>query len=310
MRDDTLVHWGGSVKALGDGKVGGYLVRFSDEASPDLTGDYFTKNTDFDVEDGDKRSTYYAHGLDQRMGVKKIGTLTVKTDDVGVWVEAQLKMRDAYEQSIYELAAKGKLGWSSGAPSHLVTRKSVEVKGANIHEILTWPIAEGSLTPTPAEPRNDAIALKSLGTLIGMDEHPAVVETETEAAPVAAAIIPAAPVGDNSEEIDTIIPPAGMSFDTQIDAALAAVEGVIVRGTDINDLRVKSGRVLSAANRSKLADLHGKMHETHGQMTAHMAALSELLAKTDPDAKKDVGEVAALRTQFLRMQSRQLGMTV
>jgi len=94
---------------------------------------------------------------------------------VGVWVEAQLKMRDAYEQSIYDLAAKGKLGWSSGAPSHLVTRKAVEVKGTNVHEILTWPIAEGSLTPTPAEPRNDAIALKSLGAMIGMqsdaDDH-------------------------------------------------------------------------------------------------------------------------------------------
>jgi phage head maturation protease len=169
MDESTLIRFGGSVKALGDGKVGGYLVRFTDESAPDLTGDFFTKDTDFDIANGDTRSVYYAHGLDTRMGVKKIGKLTATTDDVGVWVEAQLNQRDEYEKAILDLAAKGKLGWSSGAPSHLVTRKSVEVKdGATVHEILTWPIAEGSLTPTPAEPRNDAIALKSLPSLIGM----------------------------------------------------------------------------------------------------------------------------------------------
>ena len=37
---------GGAVKALGDGKIGGYLVRFTDMQSPDLTGDYFTADTE------------------------------------------------------------------------------------------------------------------------------------------------------------------------------------------------------------------------------------------------------------------------
>jgi phage head maturation protease len=172
---DTLIRYGDAVKALGNGKVGGYLIRFTDESAPDLTGDFFTKSTDFDVEDGDHRSVYYAHGLDRQMGVKKIGTLTITTDDVGVWVESQLTLRDDFEKAIYDLASKGKLGWSSGAPSHLVTRKSIEVKdGATVHELLTWPIAEGSLTPTPAEPRNDAIALKSLPDLLALnDEHKA-----------------------------------------------------------------------------------------------------------------------------------------
>jgi hypothetical protein len=167
---DTLIAFGSAVKALGEGRVGGYLITFSDAASPDLTGEYFTKDTDYDLVDGDTRSVYYAHGMDEQFGVKKIGRFTAKTDAVGIWVEAQLNLRDEYEQAIAGLAAKGKLGWSSGAPAHLVARKAVETKaGATVREITHWPIAEASLTPTPAEPRNGAVAMKSLPALLGLE---------------------------------------------------------------------------------------------------------------------------------------------
>jgi len=304
---DTLIHYGDAVKAIGDdGRVGGYLVRFSDAAAPDISRerDFFTSATDFDVEDGDRKSVYYAHGLDATMGVKRIGIATVKTDDVGVWVEAQLRMRDDYEKHIFALAKKGKLGWSSGAPAHLVTRKAVD----DAHEVLTWNISEASLTPTPAEPRNDCIALKSLGAMIGMDASDA---TKTEEA------IATDPMDaqNDTEEIKTATPPASVPFDAQIDAALAAVDGVIQRGFDINDLRIKSGRVLSAANRSKLADLHGKMKQTHGEMSAHLEAINNLLLSTDPDkakrdATKQADEIGVLRMQFIRLQSRHLGLIV
>jgi HK97 family phage major capsid protein len=69
-------------------------------------------------------------------------------------------MRDEYERGLMELAAAGKLGWSSGAAGHLVEREQV---GKSWH-IKSWPIAEASLTPTPAEPRNAAIPVKSLYT--------------------------------------------------------------------------------------------------------------------------------------------------
>jgi hypothetical protein len=183
--DSTLVHFGGAVKALGDdGKIGGYLVTFGDADTPDLSGtrDFFTKDTDFDIETGEKRSVYYSHGLDATMGVKKIGALTVTDmakDDHGVWVEAQLKMRDKYEQAIFGMVKEGKLGWSSGAPTHLVRRKAIKTDEGTVHEILHWPIGEGSLTPTPAEPRCDAFALKSLGAMIGMDDGPPDAEDHT-----------------------------------------------------------------------------------------------------------------------------------
>ena len=35
-----------AVKALGGGRVGGYLIRFTNKHNPDLQGDYFTSDTD------------------------------------------------------------------------------------------------------------------------------------------------------------------------------------------------------------------------------------------------------------------------
>ena len=101
---------------------------------------------------------FYHHGMDGQIKSRKIGKGTLKFDDVGLWFEAQLEMRDDYEKMIYDLAEQGKLGWSSGAAGHLVEFEPV---GKTLH-IKSWPIAEASLTPTPAEPRNTAISVKSL----------------------------------------------------------------------------------------------------------------------------------------------------
>ena len=37
---DTLLAFGGEIKALGDGRVAGYLVRYTSAETPDLTGDF------------------------------------------------------------------------------------------------------------------------------------------------------------------------------------------------------------------------------------------------------------------------------
>lgn len=151
---ETLVYFGSEVKALEGGKVAGYLVRYSTEADPDLTGDYFTAETDF----GEAKSSpvLYQHGMDLKLKRTRLGSGELSRDDVGVWIEAQLNLRDEYEKAIYELAQQGKLGWSSGTAGHLVER---DAKGM----IVAWPLGlDASLTPTPAEPRNHAVTLKSL----------------------------------------------------------------------------------------------------------------------------------------------------
>ncbi len=147
MTEDTLLAIGGAIKALGDGRVGGYLVRYTSAEEPDLTGDYFDGMTDFDADEGDRVTVYYNHGFDATLKHRKLGKGTLRFDDVGVWVEAQLAMRDEYEQAIYGMAEAGKLGWSSGTLPNLVERVD-EGKAARITH---WPLGkDASLTPTPA----------------------------------------------------------------------------------------------------------------------------------------------------------------
>ena len=147
MTTDTLLAIGGAIKALGDGRVAGYLVRYTSAEAPDLTGDYFSPDTDFDAEDGDRVTVYYGHGFDPVLKHRKLGKGTLRFDDVGVWVEAQLQMRDEYERAIYAMAEAGKLGWSSGTLPNLVERED-EGKAARITH---WPLGkDASLTPTPA----------------------------------------------------------------------------------------------------------------------------------------------------------------
>ncbi len=50
---------GGHLKAIADHVIGGFAVYFSDEETPDREGDYFTKATDFGIENGDSRPGYY-----------------------------------------------------------------------------------------------------------------------------------------------------------------------------------------------------------------------------------------------------------
>jgi HK97 family phage major capsid protein len=160
--NDTLVRYGGAIKAelLEDGsaKLAGYLVQFTTPTDLDLAGDFFSKDTDLGVEDGSTLPVYYHHGLDNIIKNRRLGKAKATFQDTGLWLEAQLAMRDDYEKAIFEMAEQGKLGWSSGAASHLVSNRQI----GEASWIEAWPIAEASLTPTPAEPRNTVIPLKSL----------------------------------------------------------------------------------------------------------------------------------------------------
>lgn len=158
--DDTLMYDGGAVKALGGGRVGGYLVLFSGPKDPDLEGDYFTKSTDFFIDSGDKRPILYRHGVHPFIKSRQLGKATLTIDDLGVFAEGELELRDKYEKFLYSMAEKGKLGWSSGSMNHLV-EKSANGKS---FEVISWPIGEASLTPAPVEGRTKAMALKEMAT--------------------------------------------------------------------------------------------------------------------------------------------------
>lgn len=155
--DDIVVTYGESLKALDGGKVGGILIRYSSKDDPDLTNDFFTKDTDLHYPP--EMPVLYNHGLDKTLKKRVIGKAVVSQTEAGLWAESQLDLRDEYEKEIYAMAEAGKLGYSSGALSHLVER---EPAGKGVCFIKSWFVGEVSLTPTPAEPRNTIVSLKSL----------------------------------------------------------------------------------------------------------------------------------------------------
>lgn len=172
---ETLIHFGESLKAMGDGKIAGYLCVFGDEKNVDLVKDFFTPETDFDLTGKtDARFGYYNHGLDVKFSNRKIGVGELTKTDLGVWVEAQLDLRDDYASAVYKLVEQGACGLSSGALHHLVRREKV----GNAYKITHWPIGEWSVTPTPAEPRTSVIPLKSLLSTQAPDELDAAPEAD------------------------------------------------------------------------------------------------------------------------------------
>lgn len=136
------------LKSISENRFGGYLVIWGSPAQKDLTGEYFTPTTDLGLDWYPTRPALYHHGLDKAIKASLIGVIdTLQKDDTGVWAEAQINKANRYWKSIQDLIAKGKLSWSSGSAINLVEK---DKDG----RIVRWPIVEGTVTPTPAEPRN------------------------------------------------------------------------------------------------------------------------------------------------------------
>jgi HK97 family phage prohead protease len=158
MSESTLTFAGGAIKALGDqGTIGGFGVLFSGPDDPDLDNEFFTKETDYDLEDRRSVRLLYSHGLDKTVGSKQLARASFEFQEKGIWFEATLDRNDATQSQVYDLVKQNQFGFSSGSVSHLVrTRPAGRAK-----EILAWPLSELSVTPRPVEPRARAMALKS-----------------------------------------------------------------------------------------------------------------------------------------------------
>jgi hypothetical protein len=160
---DMLVSYGSAVKSIA-GKPGGYAVRFGGK---DLTGDDFGKDTNFGFAGQDTRRVdillHHAQPLETKTGkhiqvTEPIGYATLKMAEDGVLIdEAILFNADRYGKHL------DKLGWSTGAAAHSVIREQGHIK--------QWQIAEVSLTPIPAEPRNMVAAKSLAGVVVDMDDE-------------------------------------------------------------------------------------------------------------------------------------------
>lgn len=277
MDMDTLIHYGGGIKNIEEStdgwKFGGYLVVF-DSTDVSSLRDRFTKSTDFDIQDGDRRSVYYNHGMDGTVKRTRLGDCRLQVKDAGIWIEGEIKKRSDYLAKHAEQIAMNikQFGLSSGAPAHLVERK--DVTGG--HEVTLWPIAEASITPTPAEPMTGCVSLKSL------------MEPESDEAKsnddVTTDEITTAPIST---------PPDGMEFEAHSKSVLAAVGDIQERIEGLTELRcVKSERRWSEAKYDQLTQLADGL--------ASSAEAIKTLAEThapqsqEPEPEDDTLQIMAL----------------
>ena len=165
MTDDTLIYDGSDCKALGSGRVGGYLVRFGTPQTADVQGDFFHAATDFGRAVKAGTDVVYHHGLSRRgdaysvkLGNRTVGDGVLSIAPDGLTIEATLDVSDPDIKALYGDIEREALGWSSGSTERLVRRTAVAGKS----RIDRWPIIEASLSPRPVDPRNRAYALKSL----------------------------------------------------------------------------------------------------------------------------------------------------
>lgn len=242
--ENMLVAFGGEVKSLPEDRIGGYLIVWGSAEERDLSGEYFTKATELCLDWYEKRPLLYHHGKEGTLKKTPVGFIdTLKADDTGLWMEAQLDARNRYVKAVKKLVDKGALGLSGATLGHLR-----EVKSTG--ELICWPLIEGSLTPAQVEPRTYVVTLKSLPLPLELPNEPEVVtEGAVTSAPVAAASAKAVPVvqvistnhkqegASMSENVQTQ-PPAGdttrfdqlensmKSVSDRLDAITAALEKI------------------------------------------------------------------------------------
>lgn len=149
---DKLKEINNAVKSLGERRIGGYLAAFGSPNDSDLDGEWFSKDTNFELDWYSERPALYGHGMDRTHKTTAIGTIDKLEirEDAGLWAEAQLRDHFMYQDYIMKWLEQGKLGWSSGSSPYYA---DVGKDGF----IRTWPIHEGSLTLKPAQPGKTTI---------------------------------------------------------------------------------------------------------------------------------------------------------
>src|SRR5690349_9539486 len=175
------------------------------------------------------RPVIYDHGLDQP-GPSVIGRQVEYEERAdGRWAQAQLTKNHRYRKVVDRLVDEGALGFSSGTMPHLAKKRG--------NRITEWPWVELSLTPIPAHPGAMVHHVKSADLLARIDDG----DTQLSIAAVKAI---AAGLGPETPGTETLDDKAGR--------VSAAVEELRDHARAAAEMRAKSGRVLSAANRERI----------------------------------------------------------
>lgn len=251
----------------------------------DLDGEFFDASSDLCLpwfgETG--RPVLYGHGLNPATKAEVVGRQTsLDQRDDGWWIEAELDKNSRYRTMIGKLVEQDALSFSSGAMPHLVrTGKDGRIE--------RWPWVETSLTPTPSNALAVVYAVKSAD----MAEHYAAANIDIPAQLIAIALkaLDEEPIRDSS--------PDGLTYAEESDRLLDALKAFVERTQGLADLRAKSGRTLSAANRDRLSGHVDAIDSAMGSMGATVADMRALLTATDPEATKRSAMAELARFDFL-----------
>lgn len=290
-----------ALKRTGRDTIYGLAIPFGGTfGGRDIAGETFDANSDLCIEWFGKsgRPVIYDHGLHGEMKTSVVGRQTdYETKAEGIFAESQLKMNAMYRRAIDELLDQEALGYSSGAMPHLAK------KNARTGVITQWPWVELSLTPIPAEPSTLGVHyIKSATAALDLLEAVEVVIPD----PLKAALAALDQWAETRDEA-----PAASTYADDYDRLLVSAKAFVDRSSGLVDLRAKSGRVLSAANRDRLVELRSRIASASEHATGVLQDLDELLTATDPDALADAEK--ALRTavfEALLSESRALGVEV
>ena len=283
--EDLQIYFGDAVKALDEsGRVGGYLVKFSDGKEKDLHGEFFDAKGYYGPSDGNGAEALFEHGFPvgksaafQELAGYTFTPLKTKRDDVGIWAETVLDLANEYEAMVHKLVKAGKLGWSSGAPGH---RVKVEQGG----RITKWPIAEGSLTPRPANPQSRAITLKSYLAQDTPDEAFGI--------PSLKALLTSESVPDELLSHSEAVATAAKEYVALTNGFVKSLEDYAGRVERKAEFRLKEGRTLSGANLDRME-----------------ATITTLKGLVDQARRPQVDEAKSdeLRIKWLRMEAARVG---
>ena len=162
--DSTLIQTtkqhviGGSVKSIKGRVIGGYGVRFGNQNELDREGDFFAPDTDFMLDVYRTQPIFIEHTFaedsdefEDPRSVKIGKVISIRPDDVGLWIEAELD-DSADVDDVLARIAKGKMHWSSGSVGHLSRRE-------DDGKLSVWPIIEFSVTSNPAEVRDTYVTI-------------------------------------------------------------------------------------------------------------------------------------------------------
>jgi hypothetical protein len=263
---------GGAVKALGNGRVGGYLVTYGGEGDRSEFRDIFGPDTDYHVEFPHSLGVYYFHGGTKAYGKKKLGKGTCKAESPeGLYIEGFVGDRE-----VYAAAERGELAWSSGAVAHLVEREALP---GGAHKVTSWPLGEASLAPVDAvaDARNTAIALK---TLLTDDPDAALQRARCRC----------------SGDVKT-------SLAESTERWLDDGEEMLTRYRQLRTAEAKAGRILSASRMERLQRALSLLTEILTEATPREAEAATESPETGPEeTTPDLGlarELTRLRAQAL-----------